>query len=166
MNRQRCGIEEGPQIQKSKTWFLCHCIALRCIMFAAKSLILWVNCPHLKDEGVKDGCSLLGLGDRFLTNMSNGFRVWKVQVQTPTSSGVMNSFESPAFYSVAVEITASPVGPWGLNEIELPPNHSSNRRKGGAQQVTKSCLCLTSHSVPTPFPNGEAENLSASSEWA
>ena len=90
--------------------YLIHCIALWHIIFIAKSLIIWAKFPRMQNDGVENNCGLLGLENFFLTNMNNSLRIWKVQIETPTSSELVHPFGSPDSYLVTVESTANTIG--------------------------------------------------------
>lgn len=45
----------------------------------------------------------------FLINMDYSFRVWKVQIETPNSSGLVHQFGSSDSYLVTAESTASTI---------------------------------------------------------
>lgn len=115
------GEQKKQESKHQKPGSYPHCTALCWIMLVAKALILWARFPHLQDEGMGEDWNHLGLKHSSLTNTSNGFRVWRAQVQTPASSEAFPSFGSSASYSVTV---GSPAIQWVLVGIKWNTGHT------------------------------------------
>lgn len=93
----------------TRSLVLSHCTALCWIMLVAKAFnpLGQVSSPA---RWRWRGLNPLGVKHNSLTNMSNGFRVWRAQGQTPASSEAFPSFGSSVFLFCYSGEPCQPVG--------------------------------------------------------